>query len=233
MANAFWGLLGLVGVPPDYAWLQPYLVGAAVLMGVLFVWRARSQILTKIQNLLEKTNPSATGQVSNPYLSNVNEELGFAIFRMATCSAWGRWFASRYIADNKSMPQEKIIRTASYAVLEALLDGKLSARGRLPDKVEYESISREAWRLVWIQMQPHPLTLWKAVLVPRTGIPLGRVLPIMEYNSVVINSGEFETLWPRKDRKIDKAIKINLKKARKNGMKLEDFEGLGFGFVSV
>jgi hypothetical protein len=164
-----------------------------------------------------------------------------------TYSAWAKWFASQFLANNNHEPvsQTTLMNVASGIVLDALMDGKILARGRpkwIPrtpwrrqpsDAIEYEDISKEAWRLVGIKMEPHPNSLWRAVLFPRWKVDPKRIKKLLDYDSVIVNSREFEKLWPRVDKFTDNARKKLLKKARKAGADPEYIERLRQGHMAT
>jgi hypothetical protein len=63
------------------------------------------------------------------------------------------------------------------------------------------------------------LSLWRMVLVP-TGV--SEILPdgtaqLEQYDSLIVNSRQFEALWPLRDKKADKERKRLLKIAKKAG----------------
>jgi len=170
-----------------------------------------------------------------PYLSDVDSELSTAIRNMATYSAWAKWYAAQFLANNNHQParQHDIMNTASYLILDALMNGQILARGRPSGTIEYEDISREAWRLAAIRMEPHPNTLWRAVLFPRSDVDPERIKKLLDYDSVIVNSREFEKLWPRVDKFTDNARTKLLKKARKVGADPEHVEKLSKGHMAT
>jgi hypothetical protein len=85
------------------------------------------------------------------------------------------------------------------------------------DTIEYEDISREAWRLAAIRMEPHLNTLWRASVFPRSNVDPERIKKLLDYDSIIVNSREFEKLWPR----VDKTVGANpehIEKLRKGRM---------------
>jgi hypothetical protein len=237
--------LAVIGLSPEYTWLQPWFLRGAMLSftaSVLcFLWPLwKRPFIRFAQRSRSRSQPK-------PYLHDEDTELGAAIRDMATYSAWAKWFASQFLANNNHEPvsQTTLMNVASGIVLDALMDGKILARGRpkwIPrtpwrrqpsDAIEYEDISKEAWRLVGIKMEPHPNSLWRAVLFPRWKVDPKRIKKLLDYDSVIVNSREFEKLWPRVDKFTDNARKKLLKKARKAGADPEYIERLRQGHMAT
>jgi hypothetical protein len=82
-------------------------------------------------------------------------------------------------------------------------------------------------------MEPHPTTLWQAVRFPRSEVDPERIKKLLDYDSVIVNSREFEKLWPRVDKFTDNARKKLLKKARKAGAAPEHIERLSQGHMAT
>jgi hypothetical protein len=136
---------------------------------------------------------------------------------MASYSAWAKWYASQHLANTlQPISQEHIMLTASSIVLDNLMDGKLLARRRPSGAIEYENISKEAWRLVAIQMKPHPLSLWHGVIIPRGNVDPARIAKLLDYDSIIVNSREFEQLWPTINKHYDNP-RQRLLKGEKSG----------------
>jgi hypothetical protein len=167
------------------------------------------------------------------YLRDEDTELGAAIRDMVWGSAWGKWFAAQSLADRapRSINEQFLMGTATSLVLNALTDGRLEVRGRKLGQLDYEAIPQTHWRSTALHMIPDNRSLWKMVLIPRGGAeitPDGKVIgrdkkavqrtdQLATYDSLIVNSRQFEQLWPGKDRKIDTARKRLLKKAKKAG----------------
>lgn len=162
------------------------------------------------------------------YLSDEDTDLGTAIRHMAWYSAWARWFAAQHLATNKHEPifERFLMSIVAFEVLNAAMNGKLSMRGRPSDSINYEAISRETWRLIAINMDPDPRSLWKAVIRPRSDVDRERVQHILDYDSIILSSREFEQLWPRDNKRLDKARMKLLKKAKRLGADPQEIEKL-------
>lgn len=164
------------------------------------------------------------------YLSSEDAELGPAVRDMAWRSAWGKWFASQHLGSSNKA-NELIMHAATHIVQDALTDGQLEVRGRRPGQMDYEPIDRTHWRSTGLHMIPDSRSLWKMILIPRGGAeitPDGKVIGrdqeavqrtdrLATYDSLIVNSRQFEKLWPRKDGATDLARKRLLKKAKKAG----------------
>jgi hypothetical protein len=168
------------------------------------------------------------------YLFSTDEELGSAIKKMAWVSAWGKWFSAQLLA-NQDRPIDKktldgqVVQTAAFLVTDAAMDGKLEIRGRPPNSISYEAIPREVWRLIALHMHPDSRSLWRAMLIPRgeavtfedgklQNRPPSRVAHIFEYDSLIVDSRQFEELWPKKDQATDEARKQLLQTAEQKGI---------------
>lgn len=167
------------------------------------------------------------------YLFSKDEELGSAIKQMAWSSAWGKWFSAQLLAGqdrpiDKEAVDGRVMQIAASLVTDAAMDRKLEIRGRPPNSISYEVMPREAWRLVALHMRPDLASLWRAVVIPRGGAelvdgklatqPPSRVAQILNYDSLVVDSRQFEQLWPKKDRAADRARRRFLRKAKQKGI---------------
>jgi hypothetical protein len=176
------------------------------------------------------------------YLSNKDAELGGAIRDMVWYSAWGKWYAAQVLATNNPNPADEghVFQIAAHLVQEELRDGRLEARGRNPGQMEYEAIPRTHWRSTALHFIKDKITLWKMILIPVGGAminPDGTVIAhddaakqrtdqLAAYDSIIIDSHSFESLWPRKDKPADKARKQFLKKAKKAGANADEIAKL-------
>jgi Fe-S cluster biosynthesis and repair protein YggX len=172
---------------------------------------------------------------SKPYLSDVDSELGSAIRDMATYSAWAKWFASQSLATNNHqlVRQDDIMNKASSIVLDALMNGKIFARGRPAGAIEYEDIPREAWRLAAIRMESDMRALWRAVIFPRSNVTPTRIQKLLSYDSIIVDSLKFQNVWPRSDKPTDKARVHLLKKATREGADPEHIKKLSEGHMAT
>lgn len=187
--------------------------------------------VVSLEYTFRHTNPRERGNDhrATQYLGDRDAELSHAIFLMGTISAWGRWFSAQYIADSgKPIDERYLMTTAAFQVLQEAMDGALEIRGRPANGVDYEPIPREAWRLVYFDAKPDARILWKFTVKPRSGISPERVNQILSYDSLIVESQQFQQLWPRKDAATDAATTKLLKKARENGADTAAIERLSF-----
>jgi hypothetical protein len=79
------------------------------------------------------------------YLSHEDAELGPAVAMMAWRSAWGKWYGAQCLANSpKGTPDDResdLMRVAARHVWQALIDGKLEARGRKPGQMDFEVVA--------------------------------------------------------------------------------------------
>jgi hypothetical protein len=170
------------------------------------------------------------------YLRHEDAELGPAIIMMmAWESAWGKWYAAQCLANNPNgTPNQReadLMMVAAGRVWDALKDGRLVARGRKPEQLDYESIPQTHWRSSPLHMFGENATLWKMILIPTGGAefkPDGTVIghdqssvqrteQLATYDSLIVSARQFENLWPRRDKQSDAARNVLLKKAKKAG----------------
>jgi hypothetical protein len=191
------------------------LVPASILLGLCVLSLVAAVYWPKIFG-----HPAPSEAKSNlAYLSHEDSQLGPAIRDMAWYSSWGKWYAAQSLATNNHQPinEGTLVSMAAGIVCDALMDGELEARGRLPGETEYQDISKDTWRLAGLISKPHAASLWTVQIIPRRGVDPVRISKLLSYDSILVNSRRFESLWPRKDKKIDAARKRLLKKAREEG----------------
>ncbi len=198
------------------------LVAIALLIAQLWLYFTRSN------------GTDAAGNQSAPlqYLRDTDSELGGAIRDMAWHSAWARWFAAQTLADTKrAIDEANLMQIVASLVGAALMDGKLTARGRKPGELNYTPVDQTHWRDTALNMMRDKTTLWRMKLHPKGGASIGldgsaegldkaatdRTNQLDGYDSLIVNSVEFEKLWPRKDKGDDSARRKLLKAAKKAG----------------
>jgi hypothetical protein len=178
------------------------------------------------------------------YLGHEDAELGPAIRDMAWRSAWGRWYAAQRLSSNpKGLPEhreDELMHVAANQVWQALLDGKLEARGRKPGELDYESIPATHWRSSPLHMVRDNVTLWRMILIPTGGAEISpdgtvtahdhvakeRTDNLAAYDSIIVRARQFESLWPRIERKTDGERRRLLKAARKANAAPSEIEKL-------
>ena len=113
---------------------------AGLLLGLWGFWPL-------IHKIFGKSDAKNTARRPLLYLSSRDVELSWAIKMMAWKSAWGRWYASQYLANGGTpIKEDYLFNMAGDSVREMILDGTLEVRGRLPGSMEYKSIPRTDWR---------------------------------------------------------------------------------------
>jgi hypothetical protein len=200
-------------------WADPWVARTAfILLGLitlaLLVW----------QWWASRPMPPAAGLT---YLRTEDSELGSAIRDMAWRSAWSRSFAAQQLANTlRPIDDRYLMQIASGVALDELMDGKLEARGRPAGAIEYETIPKEAWRLAALEPQQHPMSLWTVKVIPRGGVDTGRIRRLTNYDSIIVNSRQLESLWPSRNKANDAARERLLKKAKKAGVSSVEIEKL-------
>jgi len=220
--------LTVVGVFAPYVWhdMPPHLSYPALIGGVcLMAWGGWPLALASARRLKQgiRWRPPA----EDFYFGNRDHELGQAIMVMAFDSAWGKWYAAQTLI-NSGMPIQEphLTHIAAHLVQTAAMDWKLEIRGRLPDAVDYVDIPREAWRLAALDMEPDPNTLWRTRVVPRADVDEGRINDLLSYDSLIVDSRQFESLWPHVERQADTKRRELLKTARKKGLDAATIQAL-------
>jgi hypothetical protein len=175
------------------------------------------------------------------YLSNRDSELGWAISQMAHRSAWGRWYSAQSLATSGvPIREDSLLSIASSVVIEKIIDGELEVRGRQLGNIKYETIPRTDWRSSALHFVKDPRTLWKMIIIPRGGAeitPEGTVIAhnavaaqrnarLCNYDSLIVDSYQFENLWPEKDEPADKLRRRFLRAARRRSLDQTEIQRL-------
>lgn len=109
------------------------------------------------------------------YLNYRDFDLGGSIVTMARRSAWGRWFAAQHlVGSGQPIGMLSLLQIAGSVVRDEILNGKLEVRGRLPRRMEYETIPRTHWQSSALHFVEDPRTLWKMVVFPADGVEIAR-----------------------------------------------------------
>ena len=179
--------LGIHNVP---SWLSAqhadrYFIDALLLFSCLYGYYLFRLWYKPIKNWIgacfSRITKQAKGPLSEPYLSDRDSELTWAIRGMVLRSAWGRWFSSQYLASdttyrvNSDSNQRDLMQTAAHIVTTAAMNGELEIRGCPHDSRQYELIPREDWRLIALVPEPDIRTIWKIVITPRSNVATNRV----------------------------------------------------------
>jgi hypothetical protein len=187
--------------------------------------------------------PRYSEQRSLSYLSDRDSTLGSAIQAMARRSAWGRWYAAQNLV-NSGIPINEghhLLQIASSVVRDKILDGDLEVRGRRPGRMDYETIPRTDWRSSGLHFVSDPISLWRMVIFPTGGAEIApngtiarasdaaaaaRNARLSEYDSLLIDAYQFESLWPKKDVIADRKRRKFLRQARKRGLDKDEIRRL-------
>lgn len=164
------------------------------------------------------------------YLPNRDSELSEAIKRMAVRSAHGRWQAAqRLVISGNPIDRLTLVHNVTYAVTKELIDGHIEVRGRRPDG-KYDDIPREEWRNAHLYFVADSIQLEKMLILPMGATAFGcdgsvesedkaaeqKIEKLREYDSLLVDSAQFEKVFPRRDAEIDKTTKRLLWTAKSN-----------------
>jgi hypothetical protein len=192
--------------------------------------------------LIRRVWPRYNPQRSLSYLSDRDSALSSAIQRMARHSAWGRWYAAQHLANSENpIAENYLLQIAGGVVMEKILDGSLEVRGRRPGRIDYEIIPRTDWQSSALHFLSDSISLWKMVIFPKgtTEIALdgtiarasnaaaaARTSQLADYDSLLIDAYQFESLWPKKDVLSDRKRRKFLRQARKRGLNKDEIQRL-------
>jgi hypothetical protein len=236
----FWGALPFIGIllggervsEGKYHEAAAWLGGAFLSILVAVYW----------DRLIRRMWPRYNPQPSLSYLSNKDSELGSAIVSMARRSAWGRWFAAQHLVNSGSaIGMSYLLQIAGSQVMDKILDGDLEVRGRRPGRMDYQTIPRTDWRSSAIHFVSDPISLWRMLIVPRGGVEIApdgtiarasnptaaaRTSQLADYDSLLIDAHQFETLWPQKDGPADGPRRKLLRQARRRALDKDEIQRL-------
>jgi hypothetical protein len=130
-----------------------------------------------------------------------------------------------------------LYQIAASVVMEKILDGDLVVRGRRrnPNRLDYEVIPPTDWHSSWLHFLRDPIALWKMHVVPRGGVeinPDGTMrasdntaahrTSLLDYDSLIVDAYQFETLWPKTDALADKKRRKFLRQAWWRGLNKDE-----------
>jgi len=160
------------------------------------------------------------GDQAISYLPEPDCDLSFAMWAMSDTSAWSKWYRAQALVTD-SMPGERSYMDIVVGkVEEQALKGTLQIRGRPAESKDWEPIKREDWLSARLDIQPNTGlgSPWKVRIMPRGGIDRKLVSGLIKYdNRLLVNSAQFQSIWPRQDAEIDRARKQLLKEASRLG----------------
>lgn len=160
------------------------------------------------------------GDSGESYLPEPDADLSIAFWAMSQASAWAKWYlAQLLVSERKPTDERSFMNIVSTVVCDAAVKGKLEIRGRPGDSKDWEIIKREDWHSVYLDVQPNTTQLgspWKVRIQPRSGINSELVAKLIGYDDrLMVNSAQFQEIWPRRDAATDAARKKLLKEAKK------------------
>jgi hypothetical protein len=170
----------------------------AVLPGRLLLWQAERAL-----------------KIRTRYLSSSEASLAFALYLMSIRSAHGRWIALDYLVTNSQpMNEYSLMSTlANREVLDHLVEGTLTAYGRLPGEYQASPIPRHYWHYRCFHIEQDDQSLWKISLKDRDNIGEEPKVTLPEYTELLFNSAEFESQFPMHDPATEVTIRQLLKQA--------------------
>jgi hypothetical protein len=174
------------------------------------------------------------------YVPN-NAELSDAIRRMSLQSAWGRWWAAQQLVNRgKRIENRDLLNAAAREVREKIIEGAITIRGRRPGAIDYHEIPADHWRSSDLYWVPDPISLSRLKIIPMgtvTWAPDGtmtshdptataRTAEVTGYDSYLVNSLQFEGLWPSREAVADKGRRRFLRQARKQRLDKDEINRL-------
>jgi hypothetical protein len=176
------------------------------------------------------------------YLTSRDTTLGSAIISMAGQSAWGRWYAVQHLVNTGNPIDEfNLYQIATSVVMPKILDGDLVVRGRRPnpDRLDYEVIPRTDWHSSALHFVRDPISLWRMRVIPTGGATIeadgtirasdniaAQRTSLLDYDSLIIDAYQFESLWPQKSKCADKKRRKLLRQARRRGLNKDEIRRL-------
>ena len=160
-----------------------------------------------------------------------------AIERMAHKSALGQWYAAQILVTS-GIPIDEVSRLnfAASKVRDKILDGALEIRGGIHN--QYNAIPRTEWRTAILGFFPDRMALWKMRVTPggmvtmesdgsvHTDVDQDTIAHLLQFDSLLVDSYQFEDLWPRVESVADKERRQFLKEARKRHLDQDTIKDL-------
>ncbi len=163
--SLFWTELGDRGFSVTEAKLIAYIAAHLVpFLLTLLVGAVLSFLIRR--EIANAPNSHASTLLRPARYSEKDASLIDTILWIAERSAWGRWQSAQ--RNGWSNEQAKLTNASSFVIVAAK-NGDLAIRGRLRNLVEYKLVDRDFWRRVYIDIQPDPKSLWKAVIARYPG----------------------------------------------------------------
>jgi hypothetical protein len=187
-----------------YMWLNKGRSFArAVLPGRLLLWQAERALKKRTR-----------------YLTGSEASLALALYLMSIKSAHGRWIALDHLVKHSRLMNEYSLMStlASREVLDHLVEGTLTAYGRLPGEYQASPIPKDYWHYRCFHIEQDDGSLWKISLTDRDNIGEERKATLPEYTELLFNSAEFESQFPMHDPATEVAIGHLLEQASVKGL---------------
>jgi hypothetical protein len=127
-------------------------------------------------------------------ISRKSVHLMEAIWRVAERSAWGRWKDAQTLASGGTRSEIYKLHLSEHVVREAAEDGNLIVRARQKNSTEYTILPSDFWRVIYIDIQPDPISLWRVTVKPRHGAEVS----VPEYDDLVVDRHQLELQWPER-----------------------------------
>jgi len=175
----------------------------AVLPGRLLLWQAERALKKRTR-----------------YLTSSEASLALALYLVSLKSAHARWIAlSHLVKHSQPMNEYSLMSTlANREVLDHLVEGTLTAYGRLPGEYQASSIPKDYWDYRCFHIEQDDESLWKISLTDRDNIGEERKATLPEYTELFFNSAEFESQFPLHDPATEVDIRQLLQQASAKGL---------------
>lgn len=180
-----------------WRWGIPLALGAVTLL-VYHSWWNRQHRAASLATQKDTASIAKPNEVDQPsYLPYRDTELGLAVYLMVKRSAWGRSFSAQQPKPTYIDEERYLMETASLLITEEAINGNLVIRGRPPNGADYETIPREWWRLAHLDVEPNVIRIWRVFPAPRTEVSPERISKLLSYDSLIVDSHQFEGRWPK------------------------------------
>lgn len=183
---------GIISEPP--VWLSHWLarlglvvIAGSVIVGTFF-WDRRERYKAK----------------RVPPLTSHDCEVYIALFLILDSSAWMRWQDAQHIANSgKPLGELNKMHLAETVFRMRAENGEIIIRGRRRDRLEYEEISPDIWKITYLDLQHDKKTLWRATMKARHGLDQETAKQIPDYVSLQVSEQKVREFWPKKDKTLD------------------------------
>lgn len=158
-----------------------------------------------------QSDAAHTGQMG---LEETDTEISTALLLITDLSSWMRWQDAQRIGDGRvALTADGKINLAETVLRQRLEEGRLSARGRRRGTLEYEKIPTDLWKIIYLDIQRDPRTLWRAKMTPRDGLEQEAIERIPDYVSIQVSEKQIKESWPAMDTRLDRESALLLKLA--------------------